>query len=153
MLWRPEAHPVLFRRGLSLDASGLTGPAIAHWQAMLATSTRLLGGAHANAVTARDRLAVAYESAGRFGDAIAAFSSALADRERAQGPEHPDTLTARGRLAHAYASAGRPAEAVTLYEQMVAGANRQLGPGIRSRWPRGPAWRTRTRPPPAARKR
>jgi tetratricopeptide (TPR) repeat protein len=147
MLWRPDAHPVLFRRGLSLDASGLTGPAIAHWQAMLAISTRLLraglggaglggaglggaglgGGGTADAVMARDRLAVAYESAGRFGDAIAAFSSALSDRERGQGPEHPDTLAARGQLAHAYASAGRPAEAVTLYEQMVAGAGRQLG--------------------------
>jgi tetratricopeptide (TPR) repeat protein len=152
MLWRPEAHPVLFRRGLSLDADGLTGPAIAHWQAMLATSTRLIGagpgaglgtghsaglgtphgagrggGGHPDVVMARDRLAVAYESAGRFGDAIAAFTSALADRERGQGPEHPDALAARGQLAHAYASAGRPAEAVTLYEQMVAGAGRQLG--------------------------
>jgi tetratricopeptide (TPR) repeat protein len=155
MLWRPDAHPVLFRRGLSLDADGLTGPAIVHWQAMLATSTRLLGagpgagrdadlggagfggaglgggghagGGHADAVMARERLAVAYESAGRFGDAIAAFTSALADRERGQGPEHPDTLAARGQLAHAYASAGRPAEAVALYEQMVAGAGRQLG--------------------------
>jgi tetratricopeptide (TPR) repeat protein len=144
MLWRPEAHPVLFRRGLSLDAGGLTGPAIAHWQAMLAAGTQLSsasaghraghragqGGARdASAVLARDRLAVAYESAGRFGDAIAAFTSALAERERAHGTEHPDTITARGLLAHAYASAGRPAEAVTLYEQMVAGAGRQLGAG------------------------
>jgi tetratricopeptide (TPR) repeat protein len=144
MLWRPEAHPVLFRRGLSLDAGGLAGPAVAHWQAMLAASTRLasagissagIGGAgeagagRADAVAARDRLAVAYESAGRFGDAIALFSSSLAERERAQGTEHPDTITARGQLAHAYASAGRPAEAVTLYEQMVASAGRQLGAG------------------------
>ena len=128
-LWQPEAHPVLFRKGLSLEASGLAGPAIMHWQAMLITSTRLLGNAHANAVTARDRLAVAYESAGRFGDAIAVFSSALADRERNQGPEHPDTIAARGRLAHAYSSAGRPAEAVALYEQMADSAARQLGPG------------------------
>ncbi len=128
-LWQPEAHPVLFRKGVSLEASGLAGSAITHWQSMLITSTRLLGNAHANAVTARDRLAVAYESAGRFGDAIAVFSSALADRERNQGPEHPDTIAARGRLAHAYSSAGRPTEAVALYEQMADGASRQLGPG------------------------
>ena len=128
-LWRPEAHPVLFRQGLSLEASGLAGSAIAYWQAMLITSTSLLGNAHANTVTARDRLAAAYESAARFGDAIAVFSSALADRERTQGPEHPDTIAARGRLAHAYSSAGRPAEAVVLYEQMADGAGRQLGPG------------------------
>ena len=128
-LWQPEAHPVLFRHGLSLEASGLAASAITYWETMLVTSTRLLGKGHANAVTARDRLAAAYESAGRFGDAIAVFSSALADRERAQGPEHPDTITARGRLAHAYSSAGRPAEAVALYEQMADRAGRQLGPG------------------------
>ena len=103
MLWQQEAHPVLFRKGLSLETSGLAESAITYWQTMLITSTRLLGNGHANAVTARDRLAAAYESAGRFGDAIAVFSSALADRERNQGPEHPDTLAARGYLAHAYA--------------------------------------------------
>jgi hypothetical protein len=129
VLWTPEAHPVLLRKGRSLDADGLAESSVTYWQAMLVTSTRLLGREHANAVTARDRLAAAYESAGRFGDAIAAFSSALADRERNQGAEHPDTLTARGNLAHAYASAGRPAEAVALYEQMAAGAGRHLGPG------------------------
>ena len=128
-LWQPEAHPVLFRKGLSLEASGLAGSAITYWQTMLITSTRLLGNAHANAVTARDRLAAAYESAGRFSDAIAVFSSALADLERNQGSEHPDTIAARGRLAHAYSSAGRQAEAVALYEQMADGAARQLGPG------------------------
>ena len=129
MLWKPEAHPVLFRKGLSLEASGPAEAAITYWQAVLITSTRLLGTAHANAVAARDRLAGAYESAGRFGDAIAVFSSALADRERNLGPENPDTIAARGRLAHAYSSAGRPAEAVALYEQMAADAVRQLGPG------------------------
>jgi len=128
-LWRPEAHPVLFRKGLSLEASGLAESAITFWQTMLITSTRLLGNAHANAVTAQDRLAAAYESAGRFGDAIAVFSGALADRGRNSGPEHPDTIAARGRLAHAYSSAGRPAEAVALYEQMAEAADRQLGPG------------------------
>jgi len=129
VLWKPEAHPVLFRRGLSLETDGLAESAITHWQAMLVTSTRLLGDGHANAVTARDRLAAAYESAGRFGDAIAMFSTALDDRERNQGPEHPDTLTARGNLAHAYSSAGRPAEAVALYEQVAASAGRHLGAG------------------------
>jgi tetratricopeptide (TPR) repeat protein len=129
VLWKPEAHPVLFRRGLSLEVEGLAESAIAYWQGMLVTSTRLLGNGHVNAVTARDRLAAAYEAAGRFGDAIAVYSTALADRERNQGPEHPDALTARGNLAHAYSSAGRPAEAVVLYEQVVATAGRYLGPG------------------------
>jgi tetratricopeptide (TPR) repeat protein len=129
VLWKPEAHPVLFRRGLSLEVDGLAESAVAYWQGMLVTSTGLLGNGHVNAVTARDRLAAAYESAGWFGDAISVYSTALADRERNQGPEHPDTLTARGNLAHAYSGAGRPAEAVVLYEQVVATADRHLGPG------------------------
>ena len=128
-LWQPEAHPVLFRKGMSLETSGLAGSAINYWQTMLITSTRLLGNAHVNAVAARDRLGAAYESAGHSGDAIAVFTNALADREHNSGPEHPDTIAARGRLAHAYSSAGRPAEAIALYEQMADGADRQLGPG------------------------
>jgi tetratricopeptide (TPR) repeat protein len=129
VLWKPEAHPVLFRRGLSLEVDGLAESAVTYWQGMLVTSTRLLGGGHVNAVTARDRLAAAYESAGRFADAISVYSTALADRERNQGPEHPDTITAGGNLARAYSGAGRPAEAVVLYEQIVATADRHLGPG------------------------
>ena len=152
VLWKPEAHPVLFRRGLSLEADGLAESAITYWQGMLVTSTRLLGNGHVNAVTARDRLAAAYESAGRFGDAISVYSTALADRERNQGPEHPDTLTARG-TSPTPTRAGLPAEAVALYEQMVATAGRHLGPGIRSPWPRGLTWRARTRRRPGARRR
>ena len=129
VLWKPEAHPLLFRAGLSLENSGLSGAAITYWQSILNTSTRLLGPAHANAVVARDRLAAAYESAGRSAEAISVFQTALADRERNQGPEHPETIAARGHLAHAYQSAGRPADAVGLYERTVADSERLLGPG------------------------
>ena len=126
-LWMPAAHLVLFRAGLSLEHSRLSSSAIAYWRSMLATSTRLLGPAHAHVVEARDRLAAAYEAAGKSADAIAVFAAALADRERNSGPEHAQTIAARGRLAHAYASAGRPAEAVVLYERAVADSDRLLG--------------------------
>jgi tetratricopeptide (TPR) repeat protein len=128
-LWQPEAHPLLFRAGLSLEESRLTDSAIAYWQSAVTACARRLGLAHANTVAARDRLAVAYETAGRSGDAIAAFQNTLADRERNLGPEHPDTIATRIRLAHAYSSAGRPAEAMALYEQTVADSSRQLGLG------------------------
>jgi tetratricopeptide (TPR) repeat protein len=128
-LWQPEAHPLLFRTGRSLEDGRLADSAIAYWQSVVTVCSRRLGPAHANTAAARDRLAVAYESAGRFGDAIAAFQNALADRERNSGPEHPDTITARVRLAHAYSSAGRPTEAMALYEHTVADSSRQLGLG------------------------
>ncbi len=104
-LWQPDAHPLLFRLGRSLEDSGLNDSAMRYWQSMVAVSTRRLGPAHGSTLAARDRLAIAYESAGRSGDAIATFAGALADRDRSQGPEHPDSIAARGRLAHAYSSA------------------------------------------------
>ena len=129
MLWKTEAHPLLFRAGLSLENSRLADAAIEYWQTMAATSTRLLGPGHANAVVARDRLAAAYESAGRSTEAISVFQTALADRERNQGPEHPETIAARGHLAHAFQTAGRPADAIALYERTAADSERQLGAG------------------------
>jgi tetratricopeptide (TPR) repeat protein len=126
-LWQPQAHPVLFRRGMSLEDSGLAGAAIEYWQSLAATATRLLGPAHPSAAAARERLAGAYESAGRPGDAIAVLQKSVAERERTQGSEHPDTIMARGQLAHAYAGAGRHAEAILLYEQMAADSSRHLG--------------------------
>src|SRR5712691_4001342 len=129
MLWKPEAHPLLFRAGMSLEHGRLSDAAITYWKSMVATSTRLLGTGHANAVVARDRLAAAYEAAGKSADAIAVFQTALADRERNQGPEHAETIAARSHLAHAYQSAGRPADAIALYERTVADSGRLLGAG------------------------
>ena len=128
MLWKPEAHPLLFRAGLSLEQARLSRAAITYWESMVATSTGLLGPAHANAVVARDRLAAAYETAGKSADAIAVFQAALAEREQNQGPEHADTIAARAHLAHAYQSAGRPADAIALYEHTVNDSERMLGP-------------------------
>jgi tetratricopeptide (TPR) repeat protein len=129
VLWKPEAHPLLFRAGLSLEDGGLYHAAIAHWKSMAATSARLLGAGHGNTVAARDRLAAAHESAGRHAEAIALFQAALADRERNQGPEHAEAIEARGHLARAYQSAGRPAEAIALHERAAADSARLLGTG------------------------
>src|SRR5215475_2152963 len=127
LLWKPEAHPLLFRAGLSLEHSRLSDAAITYWKSMVATSTRLLGPGHANAVVARDRLAAAYEAAGKSADAIAVFQTALTEREKHQGAEHPETIAARAHLAHAYQSGGRPADAISLYERTVADSVRLLG--------------------------
>src|SRR5437764_1709103 len=42
LLWKPDAHPLLFRAGLSLEQSRLSDSAITYWKYMVATSTRLL---------------------------------------------------------------------------------------------------------------
>lgn len=127
LLWKPDAHPLLFRAGNSLEGALLADSAIVYWQGMAATSTRLLGPGHAQAVQARDRLAAAYEAAGRLADAMTVFENALTERERNLGPDHPDTLTARLNLAHSYLAAERSDEAIRLYERTLSDSERLLG--------------------------
>jgi tetratricopeptide (TPR) repeat protein len=128
LLWKPEAHPLLFRAGRSLEGALLADSAISFWQEMTDTATRLLGPGHMQAVQSRDRLAAAYEAAGRLGDANAVFESALADREPNLGADHQDTLTTRLNTAHSYQAAGRGDEAIGMYEQALADCERALGP-------------------------
>ena len=129
MLWKPDAHPLLFLTGQSLERGSLWEAAVTYWRSMTATSTTLLGSAHAHAVAARDHLARAYEAVGRHAEAIATHQAAVADRERHQGPGHAETMAARARLARAYQSADRLADAIAEYQGVTAGAGRALGPG------------------------
>ncbi len=128
LLWAPEAHPVLFRAGQSLDRAGLASLAISYWQAMVGTSGRILGQAHLSTLLARDHLAAAYMTAGRTADAISTHEQTLADRAEALDPDHPDTLAACGNFARACLAAGRASDAIPLYERALAGRERALGP-------------------------
>jgi tetratricopeptide (TPR) repeat protein len=130
LLWKPEAHPVLLRAGMSLaESPALADAAIGYWQALSATSSQLLGYGHAQSVLARDRLADAYASSGRFAEALPVFEAALLDREAAFGALHPETVTARLNVAMSLNAAGRDPEAIALYEQVLAARERIRGPG------------------------
>ena len=128
LLLAPDSPPVLLRAGRSLDSERLTEPAIGYWQKMIDASDRVHGPGHAQALTARDHLAAAYDTAGRPDEAIDAHRRSLDDRERSLGPGHPDTLTSSGDLARAYLAAGRLAEAIPVYERTLAGREYVLGP-------------------------
>src|SRR6516165_4901551 len=120
LLWTPDCHPLLLRAGRSLETSGLTGPAVAYWQSLLAISEAELGAGHTHTLLARDRLGAAQEAAGHPDVAIDVFQAALDERQRLLGATHPDTVAARGHLARAYREAGRAQEAVKLAERVVA---------------------------------
>ncbi|HUY47518.1 MAG TPA: tetratricopeptide repeat protein [Streptosporangiaceae bacterium] len=126
-LWAPEAHPVLLRAGQSLASGETSGPAIAYWRAMIDTTARVLGPAHAQTFRCRDGLAAAYEAAGRIDEAVGVHQRTLTERQRALGNDHPDTLTSCAYLARAYAAAGRHGEALPLYERVVADREWVLG--------------------------
>jgi tetratricopeptide (TPR) repeat protein len=127
LLWKPDAHPLLLRAGVSLEDSLLANSGIDYWHAIAATCAHLLGPGHQQAVLARDRLAAAYEQAGRMAEAMSVFEAALADRERNLGPDHPETLSARASLAHSYQAAGLQAQAMNMYEETLASSDRLLG--------------------------
>ena len=132
LLWKPEAHPVLVRAGMSLaEPPALADAAVGYWQTMAGTCGHLLGPAHAQSVLARDRLADSYAAAGRLAEALTVVEAALADRERALGPQHPDTVDARVTVARSLAAADRLSAAIALYEQVVTVRERQLGPAHR----------------------
>jgi tetratricopeptide (TPR) repeat protein len=126
LLWTPDAHPLLFRAGRSLDNARL-GSAITYWKAMIETGGRILGPEHVHTLTARGNLAAAYEAAGWRDNAISVHRQSLAERERILGTDHPDTLAERARLAGAYQAAGRLNEAIPLYERALAGHEWVLG--------------------------
>jgi len=128
VMWSPDAHPVLLRAGQSLDAARLSGPAIAHWDAMIEASGRSEAGGSEQTLSYMQLLAAAYEAADRVGLAIDVLTDSLAQREEAVGPGHPETLTARGQLARMCLSAGRLGEAIPLFERTLAGREWVLGP-------------------------
>jgi tetratricopeptide (TPR) repeat protein len=132
LLWKPDAHPLLVRAGLSMEDSLLANSAIDYWQSIASTCAHLLGSGHGQAVMARDRLASAYEKAGRMAEAMSVFEAALSDRERNLGTEHPETLAARLNLAHSYEAAGLMVQAIGLYEQTLGESERLLGSSHRA---------------------
>ena len=130
LLWKPDAHPVLLRAGMSLtEAPALADSAIGYWQSLGVTSSQLLGYGHEQSILARDRLADAYAASGRLAEALPVFEASLADREAIFGPQHPETVTARLNAARSLNAAGREPEAIALYEQVLAARERMFGPG------------------------
>ncbi len=127
LLWKPDGHPLLFRAGESLDNVKLTASAIAYWQVMADTSSRILGAANAQTFRSRSNLAKAYQSAGQVAEAIPLHERTLAESEWLLGPYHPDSLSSRGDLAAAYRAAGRLSDAITLYERTVSDREGVLG--------------------------
>jgi tetratricopeptide (TPR) repeat protein len=130
LLWKPDAHPVLLRAGMSLtEAPALAESAIGYWQSLGVTSSQLLGYGHEQSILARDRLADAYAASGRLAEALPVFEASLADREAIFGPQHPETVTARLNAARSLNAAGREPEAIALYEQVLAARERMFGSG------------------------
>jgi tetratricopeptide (TPR) repeat protein len=130
VLWADDAcHPLLLKTGNSLDAAGLTGPAVRHWTQLATTSQRILGAGTPNTLTVGSHLARALEAAGQSSEAAAWWQWVVAGHTRSTGADHPATLAARVSLGQAMTAGGQIRNAITVLEQVVADHERVLVPG------------------------
>ncbi|MEU3117155.1 tetratricopeptide repeat protein [Micromonospora chalcea] len=125
-LWRPEAHPLLFRAGLSFLEAGLNATALRYWLATAERAMRKLGAKHPMTLRALTNLAACYRETGRIDTAITLLERVLVHRGQVLGDD-ADTLSSRANLAVAYREDGRVADAIDLLEDVVAESGRVLG--------------------------
>ncbi|MFD7835314.1 tetratricopeptide repeat protein [Streptomyces sp. NPDC059761] len=125
-LYRPGAHPVLYRVGRSLGESGQVAAARNHFQHLTDSARHLLGPDHPDTLAARYDLAWWRGRAGDTPGAVAAFAELLDDQLRVLGADHPDTLTTRHSLARWRGEAGDAAAAATA--ELLEDQLRVLGP-------------------------
>ena len=121
-------HRLLLAAGHSLDAAGLTGPAVTWWRELAAGSHRLLGPGHPDTVLAGGLLADALLAAGQTAEALTWFRWVLAGRADVLGPDHPGTIAAEVSLGRALVAVGQPGDAVPVLEQATSHSERVRGP-------------------------
>jgi tetratricopeptide (TPR) repeat protein len=120
-LWAAGSYQVLYRAGNSLDAAGLSGPAVAHWRAVAAASERRLGAAHEDSLLAATRLASAALAAGRAADAAEICRRVLDTQASQLGTDHPRTIAARADYGTMLRHAGQAADSIVILEGVLAG--------------------------------
>jgi tetratricopeptide (TPR) repeat protein len=127
-LWAGDScHPVLVRAGRSMDDARLTGPAVAYWRELAATSDRIVGPSSPDTLMAGSKLADALMVAGQAAEAVAWAQWVVAGRTRVLGANEPSTIAARITLGQAFVAAGKPEAALPVLEDAVGDCERVLG--------------------------
>jgi tetratricopeptide (TPR) repeat protein len=127
-LWvEGSCHPLLVRAGRSMDGARLTGPAVAYWRELAATSDRIAGPSSPDTLMAGSQLTAALMAAGQAAEAVAWAQWVVAGRSRVLGPDDPSTIAARTALGRAFIAAGQAEAAVPVLENAVGDCERILG--------------------------
>jgi hypothetical protein len=128
VLYRPDAHGVLYRTGGSLGEAGQVAAARDYFHYLTTTTTRHLGPDHPSTLIARHNLAVWRGEAGDAGGAASALAEVLEDRVRVLGPDHPSTLITRNQLARWRGETGDAGGAASALAELLEDEVRVLGP-------------------------
>jgi tetratricopeptide (TPR) repeat protein len=126
-LWAEGCHPLLVRAGQSMDGARLTGPAVAHWRELAATSDRVAGTGGPDTLMVGGYLVSALLAAGQAAEAVAWARWVLASRTRVLGPDDPSTLAAQTTLGRALMATGQADAAAKVLETAAAECERVLG--------------------------
>ena len=121
-------HRALLAAGLSLDAAGLTGPAVAWWRELAADCDGILGPDHPDTPAVGGLLAGSLLAAGQATEAVAWWEWLLAGLAGVFGPDHPGTIAARVSLGRALVAAGKSGDAVAVLDEAVGHSERARGP-------------------------
>ncbi len=127
-LYRPNAHPALYRTGGSLGETGQATAARDYYHHLTEAARHHLSPDHPDTLTARGNHAWWRGEAGDATGAAAAYSELLEDQLRVLGPDHPDTLSTRNHLANWRGEAGGAAGAAAAYSELLEDQLRVLGP-------------------------
>lgn len=101
---------------------------IAERQRALAEAERTLGPLHIKTITARAKLAYAYDDEGLPDLAWPLLERVVGELERTIGPVHKHTIGVRKNLAATYIRGMRVADAIALYQLAASQATTALGP-------------------------
>ncbi|WP_316763139.1 FxSxx-COOH system tetratricopeptide repeat protein [Streptomyces herbicida] len=126
-LYRPDAHPLLYRAGSSLGEAGQVTAATIYFHQLTTTADRHLGPDHPDTLITRHDLAHWQGRAGDAAGAMAAFAELLADRRRVLGDNHPHTLTTRSHLGQWRGETGDASGAAAAFAELLADRRRVLG--------------------------
>ncbi|MFD5519604.1 tetratricopeptide repeat protein [Streptomyces sp. NPDC127066] len=118
-LYKPDAHPVLYRMGASLGETGQTTAARDHYQDIAETIGQHLGTDHPDALAARHGLIHWQGESGDAADAAAAYEELVEHMVRVLGENHPYTLATWHNLACQWGRTGDVAGAVAVFEELV----------------------------------
>ncbi|MEU0304342.1 FxSxx-COOH system tetratricopeptide repeat protein [Streptomyces sp. NPDC006175] len=127
-LWRPEAHPLLFRLGAGLGECGQVAAAVTFHGHLVDTAQRVLGPLHRSTLLARHNLAHWRGQAGDVAGAAQAYARLLPDQAGVLGPDHPDTLSNRNQHADLLGASGDVEGAIAACTELLADRERALGP-------------------------
>ena len=131
-------HRLLLAAGHSLDAAGLTGPAVTWWRELAAGSHRLLGPGHPDTVLAGGLLAGALLAAGQAAEAVTWFgwvAGRTRRRARARSPRHH--RGPRSASAARWSPPASPARRSPCWTRRPATASGSTDPTTPEPWPPG----------------